>query len=68
VKASQGGSGRKKSKEADADETQLIQEIHHGLTKMEERVESLETLLMQSEQRRREGKKLSDFDKELGRE
>ncbi|PCJ51494.1 MAG: phage-shock protein [Candidatus Hydrogenedentota bacterium] len=67
VKASQGGGG-KKSKQADADETQLIQEIYHGLSKMEERVESLETLLMQSEKRRREGKKMSDFDKELGRE
>jgi phage shock protein B len=29
-----------------ASETRMIQEIHHGLAKMERRIESLETLLL----------------------
>lgn len=29
------------------DDTELIQEIHRGLTRMEQRVETLETLLME---------------------
>ncbi len=32
-----------------ADESKLIQEIYHGLTKMEQRVEALETLLLERE-------------------
>ena len=32
-----------------AEETQLIQEIHHGLQKMEERIEALETILLEPE-------------------
>ncbi|NLW49591.1 MAG: phage-shock protein [Candidatus Brocadiaceae bacterium] len=32
-----------------ADETRMIQEIYSGLRKMEERVEALETLLLESE-------------------
>ena len=33
------------SRNASADEARIIQEIHRGLVRMEERVESLETLL-----------------------
>ena len=33
------------------EETRLIQDIYHGLLKMEERVESLETLLLDREKR-----------------
>jgi phage shock protein B len=32
-----------------ADETRLIQDIYHGLQKMEERIEALETLLLDRE-------------------
>lgn len=46
------GSGSKKSRKLDADETRLIQEIYHGLGKMEKRVESLETLLLDDERKR----------------
>lgn len=35
-----------KSKDLDADDARMIQEIYHGLIKMEERVEALETLLL----------------------
>ena len=60
IKAVRGG-GSKKSKQAETEETQLIQEIHHGLTRMEGRVEALETLLLKDERGQRE----RDFDREL---
>ena len=40
------GNSRRRSNGADADEARMMQDIYHGLLKMEERVESLETLLM----------------------
>ena len=40
---------------AQADEAQMIQELYQGLSRMEERVESLETLLLDQE-RKGEGK------------
>ena len=52
VKAIRGG-GSKKKQGADLEETRLIQEIHHGLTKMEDRVEALETLLLDDERSKR---------------
>ncbi len=45
-----GGRSAKSSDLAD-EETRLIQDIYHGLLKMEERVESLETLLLDREKR-----------------
>jgi len=39
------------------DDTQLIQEMHQGLSKMEERVETLETILLDREQNKKERKK-----------
>ena len=33
------------------EETRMIQEIYHGLTRMEERVEALETLLLEKERK-----------------
>ena len=36
------------------DETRMIQEIYHGLNKMIDRVETLETLLIDDEQKRQE--------------
>lgn len=35
-----------------AEESQIMQEIFYGLKKMEERIESLETILLDREQRR----------------
>lgn len=66
VKAFRGG-GSKSTPAGDEDETRMIQEIYHGLTKMEGRVESLETLLMESERKRSERQKLSDFDRNIER-
>lgn len=59
IRAFRGG-GSKRSAKTDADETRLIQEIHHGLVKMEGRIESLETLLLDQERGKR-----SRFDREL---
>lgn len=52
--------GGKKARGQDTEETRLIQEIYHGLSKMEDRVEALETLLLDDDRKRRK-----DFDKEL---
>jgi len=57
VKAYRGGG---KSGKSDADETRLIQEIYHGLQRMEKRVETLETIIIDTERT-----KESRFDKEL---
>jgi phage shock protein B len=46
IKALRGGSSGSKKKESNMEEARLIQEIYRGLRKMEERVESLETILM----------------------
>ncbi len=43
------GGGRANA--ASADEAQLMQELYQGLSKMEQRVESLETLLLERERR-----------------
>ncbi len=45
-----GGGGRRDLRET-SDETRLIQDIYHGLMKMEERVEALETLLLERERK-----------------
>ena len=52
IRAFRGGSSRRSGK-TEAEETRLIQEIHHGLVKMERRVESLETFLLDSERKKR---------------
>jgi len=41
-----GGRGHRATRD---DESKLMQELYHGLSKMEERVESLETLLLDRE-------------------
>ena len=51
----------------DENETRIIQEIYHGLTKMEDRIETLETLLVDGERKRSERQKLSDFDRDIER-
>ena len=62
IRAFRGG-GPKRSGKTEAEETRLIQEIHHGLVKMESRVESLETLLLDTERTKR-----ARFDRELSEE
>ncbi|HEO72150.1 MAG TPA: phage-shock protein [Candidatus Hydrogenedentes bacterium] len=42
--------GRKASASA-AEEARLIQELHHGFRRMEERVEALETILLEQERK-----------------
>lgn len=54
------GGRSKRSKQSDVDETRLIQEVHHGLMKMQKRVESLETLMLDEERTREE-----QFDRDL---
>ena len=53
LKILKGGISQKDQKNQ-SDETKIIQEIYQGLAKMEERVESLETILMKREGTRKE--------------
>ncbi|THB81593.1 MAG: phage-shock protein [Desulfobacteraceae bacterium] len=46
IKAFKTGGISKKDRMANAEETKMIQDIYRGLSKMEERVETLETILM----------------------
>ena len=48
LKIIQGGSAKKNDK-LQAEETKIIQEIHQGLSRMEERIEALETILLDPE-------------------
>jgi phage shock protein B len=41
-----GGGSKKENKQMRSDEARTIQEIHRGLTRMEERIDALETLLL----------------------
>ena len=41
--------------QAGEEETRIIQEIHQGLVRMEERVEALETILLAAEREREKG-------------
>jgi hypothetical protein len=51
IRASKTGGLSKKEKQSQAEETKMFQDIYHGLTKMEERVESLETILMDQQRK-----------------
>lgn len=44
--------GGKQKHASNAEESQLIQELHQGMNKMEQRVESLETLILDRERDR----------------
>jgi len=55
LKIIKGGSSPKDRK-AQVDETRIIQEIYQGLSRMEERVEALETILIEREKGRKEKK------------
>jgi phage shock protein B len=48
---------RSKDKKSQNDETKHIQEIYQGLARMEERVEALETLILDRERERKENRR-----------
>ncbi|MBN2418324.1 MAG: hypothetical protein JXL81_02985, partial [Deltaproteobacteria bacterium] len=45
------GGVSQKGQKSQSDEARIIQEIYQGLTRMEERVESLETILLERERK-----------------
>jgi hypothetical protein len=51
IKAGKTGGLSKKEKSARDDEARMIQEIYRGLSKMEERVEALETILIERQRK-----------------
>ena len=53
------GSSKKSRSMAD-EEAQAYQELHHGFQRMEDRIEALETILMDGDRKKR-----SDMDREL---
>ena len=55
IKIIRGGAGPRGQK-TQTDEARIIQEVFQGLTGMEERVEALETILLEREKERKEGK------------
>jgi phage shock protein B len=54
VKVVTGSGSREDSRDA-ADEARMIQEIHEGLMRMEERVEALETLMLDRDRTEKKG-------------
>ena len=57
------GSPARRAEKLDASETRIIQEIHAGLTKMDKRIESLETLVLDVDR-----SKEKRFDRDLQKE
>jgi len=55
------GGGKRTNRGVDPEEAKLMQEIHRGLQKMEDRVESLETLLIEEARARKERAKMDKF-------
>jgi len=51
IRAAKTGGLSKKEKQAHAEETKMIQDIYHGLSKMEERIEALETILIERQKK-----------------
>lgn len=51
IRAAKTGGLSKKDRQAQTEETRMIQEIYHGLSKMEERVEALETILIERQKK-----------------
>ncbi len=47
----------KAGKKARNEEAQMIQELYHGLNRMEERIEALETILMEGQAKHGENRK-----------
>ena len=50
IKILKGGISRK-GRQLETNEARMIQEIHQGLSKMEERVEALETIILERERK-----------------
>ena len=61
IRALKGGKSNRSGR-SEMEETRLIQEIHNGMTRMEQRVEALETLLIDEERTKR---KRERFEQEL---
>ncbi|MFH2091557.1 MAG: phage-shock protein [Pseudomonadota bacterium] len=51
IRASKTGGLSQKDKLSQAEEAKMIQDIYHGLSKMEERVEALETILIERQKK-----------------
>jgi phage shock protein B len=51
IRAAKTGGISKKDKQTHADETKMIQDIFNGLSKMEERIETLETILIERQRK-----------------
>ena len=51
IRSAKTGGISKKDRETHAEETKMIQDIFNSLSKMEERVETLETILMERQNR-----------------
>lgn len=51
IRAAKTGGISKKDRQAHSDETKMIQDIFNGLSKMEERIESLETILIERQKK-----------------
>lgn len=51
IRAAKTGGISKNEKEIHADETKMIQDIFNGLSRMEERVEALETILIERKEK-----------------
>ena len=51
--------GRKRSYEKEAEEARLMQELNHSFQKLEERVESLETIMLETGSMRRDSQTAS---------
>ena len=53
IRAAKTGGISKKEKQTHAEETKMIQDIFSGLSKMEERIEALETILIERQRKER---------------
>lgn len=51
IRAARTGGIYKKDRQTHDDETRMIQDIYHGLSKMEARVETLETILIERQKK-----------------
>lgn len=51
IRAFKTGGLSKKERQAHAEETKMIQDIYYGLSKMEERIEALETILIERQRK-----------------
>jgi phage shock protein B len=51
AKILKGSGGKARGGKTEAEEAMLIQELHRGLTRLEERIESLETIILERERK-----------------